>query len=108
METKILLTVAILFCIAFTTNAQIDKGRFLLGGNFSIYSAKNGQAFSNSKNEGMNTNIQFGEVVKTNTALGLILSYSYNNSHAVNFPDSNFNKDNEYSVGMFYRKYKSW
>ena len=32
MKTKILLLVIILFCIADTTNAQINKDRILLGG----------------------------------------------------------------------------
>ena len=90
MKTKFLLTTVILFFVAFTANAQIDKGRILLGGSFSLYSAKNGQVFSNFKNEGMNTNIQFGKAIKTNTVLGLILSYNCNSYHTVNFPDSNF------------------
>ena len=112
MRTKILLTIVILFCIAFTSNAQIDKGRFLLGGNLSYFSSKNSQSnypYSynhNSQYRMINTNIQIGKAVNTNDVMGLILSYGYNKDNTINYPDSNVFKINQYGLGVFYRKYK--
>jgi hypothetical protein len=98
MKTKILLSFSIFFCAAITANAQITKGKYLLGGSASYTNSKNQQG-SGSKYESFNTNIQFGKVIKDNTAAGIILSYGYYN----NGPE---NKTNVYSAGIFYRKYK--
>jgi hypothetical protein len=108
MKSKILLTIVILFCIAFTSNAQINKGNILLGGSFNFGSTKNIQPYYNNdyKYKSIFANIQIGKVVKENTIAGLIFSYSYSGQHPTNFPDSNFNKNNQYSAGVFYRRYK--
>lgn len=107
MRTKILLLLAIIFCGALTANAQINKGRFLLGGSFSLDNEKYNEPSLKSKIESLNTNIQFGKVVKENTVVGLILSYSYSNYYYNSMPDSDFNKSNQNSsgAGIFYRKY---
>jgi hypothetical protein len=109
MRTKILLSFAIFFSIAFTSNAQIDKGRIFLGG--SIYysnsnSKYNPPPYNSDLNESFGTNIQFGKVVKLNTVEGIIVSYTHSNYHVSGFPDSNFNRGNQISAGVFYRKYK--
>ena len=109
MRTKILLLLVVSFCIVITTNAQINNGRYLLGGSFNYYEAKNVQPnnyYSNNYGS-LYTNIQFGKVVKNNTVVGLILSSGNSNTHITNFPDSNYNKITQYSAGVFYRKYKS-
>jgi len=108
MKTKFLLTTVILFCIAFTANAQIDKGRYLLGGSFNFRSMKNIQPYYNNDYgyKSAFANIQIGKVVKENTIAGLIFAYSYSGQHPTNFPDSNFNKNNQYSAGVFCRRYK--
>jgi hypothetical protein len=104
MRTKILLLFAIFFCVALASNAQINTGRYLLGGSFNIYNAKNFQPSSNSKFKSLNANIQFGKVVKENTVVGLILSYGYSNYYYTNTPD--YTKINQSRAGIFYRKYK--
>src|SRR5674476_1678488 len=91
MRTKNFLLFAIFFCIAITSNAQINKDKYLLGGSFNYY---------HSTNEGYNsfyTNIQIGKVIKDNTVVGIILSYSTNNISSAT------NKLRQYSAGIFYR-----
>src|SRR5687768_13883628 len=108
MKTKILLLVATFICIVSESNAQIDTGRYLAGGGFSMYNAKYSEPYPAPKVESLNTNIQFGKVIRKNTVAGLILSYGYSNYYySTNPPDSNFSKRNQYSAGVFYRKYKS-
>ncbi len=51
-------------------------------------------------------NVQIGRLIKNNTVLGVIVSYSSSNSHVTGYPDSNYNKGNSISAGVFYRKYK--
>ena len=96
MKSKFLLSFAILLCAAITTNAQINEGRYLLGGSASFNSTE--QSTSLSKTESLFSNIQFGKVIKDNTVAGVVLSYNYSNSSS--------GKSNQYSVGVFYRKYK--
>jgi hypothetical protein len=55
MTTKILLTIAILFCITFTTSAQINKDRVLLGGSLS---------YSNTSNPGQHSFIPIYRLVR--------------------------------------------
>ena len=95
MKTKILLSFAIFFCASITTNAQVNDGRYWLGGNSGFY--KN-QPSGESTNEVFNTNIQFGKVIKDNTVAGIILSFGYSNSLQYTM--------NQFGAGVFYRKYK--
>lgn len=99
MKTKVLLSFAILFCVATTTNAQINVGRYLLGGSASFNSGTN-QQYSPQKYESLNANIQFEKVIKDNTVAGFILSYGYSKNISVT-------KSNQFSGGVFYRKYKT-
>ena len=64
MKSKILLTITILFFIAFTSNAQIKKGKILLGGNFSYATTENPQASITSRNTVFNSGIQLGKFYK--------------------------------------------
>lgn len=98
MRTKVLLSLAIFFCVAITANAQLNKDSYLLGGSASFNSSK-GDQYANQKSEALNTSIQFGKVVKENTVVGVIVSYGYSN----NGPTY---KTNQFSGGIFYRKYK--
>lgn len=99
MKTKFLLPIAIVFFATSTVNAQINEGRYLLGGSVSYSNYKN-QQVSGTKLESFYSNIQFGKVVKDNTVAGIILSYSNSNS-------DNLSKFNQFSAGVFYRKYKT-
>jgi len=95
MRTKILLLSLILFCGALAANAQINKGKYLLGGSFNYYHS------TNESYNSLYTNIQIGKVIKDNTVVGISLSYSTNNLSSAT------NKLRQYSAGVFYRKYKS-
>lgn len=107
MKTKILLTATILFCIAWTSNAQLNKGQYLLGGSLNYSNAKNTSTPNNDYTDNnFGINVQIGRLIKNNTVLGVIASYSSSNSHVTGYPDSNYNKGNSISAGVFYRKYK--
>lgn len=64
----------------------------------STYYADNTRDFS--------VNIRLGEVVKTNSVVGLTASYSNYTSHQPGFADSNYNRINQFTGGAFYRRYK--
>lgn len=108
MRTKILLLFAIFIWAVPESNAQINTGRYLTGGGFNMHNAKYSEPYPAPKVESLNTNIQFGKVIRENTIAGLILSYGYSNYYySTDAPDSNFSKSNQYNAGVFYRKYKS-
>jgi hypothetical protein len=96
MKTKILLSFALLFFAIINTNAQITKGRYLLGGSASYYNS------STDNNNSGYLNLQFGKVVKLNTVVGITGSLSASKNHYGN----NGYKLYQYNAGIFYRKYK--
>jgi hypothetical protein len=96
MKTKILLSVAIFFFTAIAANAQITEGKYLLGGSFNYYNS------TGSNTNSINTNIQFGKVIKENTVAGVIGSVAASKN---TFAGSRYSIYN-YSAGVFYRKYK--
>ena len=98
MKTKILLPIIIILFATTAANAQINEGRYLLGGNVSYNSQKNPQG-SGVNYESFYSDIQFGKVIKDNTVAGIIASYSFSNNGPTN-------KSNQFSAGVFYRKYK--
>ncbi len=105
---KILCTIIISLFILATANAQINQGSVFLGGSgyYNSNTVKEGSRLGNNiKDEGTGINIQVGKIVKNNSVAGIIVSYYYFNDHYP-IPDSNFNKSNQYSAGIFYRKYK--
>jgi hypothetical protein len=108
MRTKILLTVTIVFFIAFTSQGQINKGDIFLGGNLNFGTSNNtlSPVNSNSISNNFGTSIQVGKVIKDNTIAGVQLSYFNNNGHNKISPDSNYNKENGYGLGVFYRQYQ--
>jgi len=75
MKTKILLSFALLFFAIINTNAQITKGRYLLGGSASYYNS------STDNNNSGYLNLQFGKVVKLNTVVGITGSLSASKNH---------------------------
>jgi len=94
MRTKILLLSAILFSIALSSNAQITKGKVLLGG--SVICAN----LSRGGNNAFYSNVQAGKFVKDNTVFGIGISYSTHNNGVVNSNPAT------YGASVFYRKYK--
>lgn len=106
MSTKILLFFGALLIMNSTLHAQINKGKYLTGGSFSIYSAKDQQLPQSTKNESLNINIQLGKVIKQNTVAGIILSYTYYR-YKYNDTINPGYTNTGYSAGIFYRRYKS-
>ncbi len=106
MRTKTLLLVTTFFFTVIISDAQINAGRYLLGGSFSTVTATYPQPYTTSKYKSINTDIQFGKVVKENSVVGVILSYGYNNSYYSHTRDSSIFKNKQYGAGIFYRKYK--
>lgn len=110
MQTKILLFFLFLSGIVLSANVQIDSGRIFLGGgvsyNFGETTSSNPSTYSSNQTESFGANIKIGEFIKKNTAVGIIVSYSTSNSHNLVNADSNYNKGNGFSAGVFYRKYK--
>lgn len=102
MKIKILLPLAIFFCVAITANAQINEGRYLLGGSvsFSHYLTNNVAPAPDYKSNSINLGIQLGKFINSNTVIGGIANYNYSKQ-------SSETKANGFGVGIFYRKYKS-
>ena len=94
MKSKILLPLAIVFLAAATANAQVNKGRYLLGGSVAFNSV------TNEENHSEYVNIQIGKVIKENTVIGIIGYIASNNYSSQGL------KVSLYSAGVFYRKYK--
>ena len=98
MKTRLLLPIAIIFFATTTVNAQINEGRYLLGGSISYNNQKDQQS-SGTKYETLYSNIQFGKVIRDNEVVGIIASYGFSNYGPTN-------KSNQFNAGVFYRKYK--
>lgn len=96
MKMKVLLSIVVLFLTAVSANAQITEGKYLLGGGISYYNS------GSDNNNSMYANLEFGKVIKENTVAGIIGSISANKSHNGNSVIT----VNNYSAGIFYRKYK--
>jgi hypothetical protein len=99
MKTKFLLPMAIIFFTATAANAQINEGRYLLGGSVGYNHSKN-QPSTTPESKTFYSNIQLGKVIKDNTVAGIIASYS-----STQYDQAN--KFSQFSTGVFYRKYKS-
>jgi hypothetical protein len=113
---RILLNLVIFLFSSFLANAQFNKGSILLGGQISYsynsYSDKIA-SFPPGYDQKANTadfNISVGKAVKENTVVGIILTYSpysANNYSAFGLNGPLRYQDNSYTIGIFYRKYKS-
>lgn len=114
--TRILLILAVLFSFSISTSAQFNKNDILLGGqlsynhNSSYYSYTNAiPQTSDYKSSSGTITISAGKAINENTMFGLNLSYSpYTSS---NYPSLNGDiilkyRNDGYSAGVFYRKYK--
>jgi hypothetical protein len=97
MKPKILLTFFILVCCVNVLKAQIQSGKILVGGSVS-YSTS-----TDPEQHYFSANVQVGKVLKGNSVVGIIGSYSSNNN---NYTASFQNKTRSAGAGVFYRKYK--
>jgi hypothetical protein len=112
-----MLLISAILCSSFLANAQFKKGNIILGGQlFYGYNSGN-QKYTNppgypqydQKYNYGNITISAGKALNENTAVGINLSYlpstSKNDNGNGNGPF--YYKNNGYSVGIFYRKYKT-
>ncbi len=112
-------TAVIATLIVLNANAQITKGKILVGGQISVASNKASivsQPFtsptpipSNQTNSNKATiiGISIGKAIKENKVVGFNLTtYSSNDKQTNVSFDTTSRKTNQYEVGVFYRQYK--
>ncbi len=106
---KTLLTIVLLFSFSFIASAQFNKGDLLVGGQLGYGSNKSSNGISpDTKNNGGNFSLSLGKALSSNSVFGFSLGYSPSSqsNYFTNFGYVNY-KYNTYSVGVFYRVYKT-
>lgn len=103
MRKKITLFTATFLMGCIVANAQINTGRYLLGGDLNFWNEKIVEPNNNYTGEFFLTNIKLGKVIKENTVVGLSILYG-NSSNK--YSPNNIQKSNQYGAGIFYRRYK--
>jgi len=101
----------ILFLSFSITYGQINKGTFLIGGQFSTsntdYSYNNGTPTEYASSKSSNISISIGKAFKENTVYGISLGYAPNSNDNSDYePNCYTEKQKTYTVGVYYRKYK--
>lgn len=108
MQTKSTLILVVVLCAAITSKAQISKGTYLIGGYINSVNTKSDfTGRPDFKGNGIALNTSVGKSIKENLVVGVILAYS--TIHTVNnyyTADSGDYKLNQYTAGLFARKYK--
>jgi hypothetical protein len=115
--TRILLTLVLIFSISFIVSAQFKKNDILLGGQLSYSYYSTNQTVTNSpgypqndqKQNNGNITISAGKALNETTVLGVTLSYlpvSSKSYYSNGVGPLNY-RDNGFSAGIFYRKYKT-
>ena len=98
---------SLLLFISFTSNAQIKKQSFLVGGQLHYYNYKVLFDDRNQKTEAGTINLSIGKAFKENKVAGINIGFSparYLN-HLAGSDTSKF-VSNRFNLGMFYREYK--
>lgn len=94
-----------------TEQAQIKKGTVFIGGNigFSNQTAKSSDTLYLAITSGamFNINPSFGLAIKDNLVFGINLGYGYQKNNYYSSSPAYYNKLNQYSAGVFLRKYKA-
>lgn len=113
MKSKLLITGA-LCAIAFTTNAQTEKGKKLLGGSIGFVTQK-AESFNKNSSTSLNIGPQIGFFIAENLVIGTSLNYSYSKTKPVisnYFDGSNYyvnsisgNLSNSYGITPYVRYY---
>lgn len=100
----------LIMCSSLLINAQIKKGAVLLGGQISNYTNTSDLSRTTTDQKSTNGvfNISAGKAWKENTVWGLNLSYYPSSLNAFNNNTANYmyNKQKQYTAGIFYRQYK--
>jgi hypothetical protein len=100
---KVYLSISLLIA-GFISQAQINKGVVLLGGNFSAGTSKDKYDGANSaiKSNGLSFSPSYGRAIRDNLVVGFDLTVGYSTQGS----DGNMNQENNYGAGFFVRKYK--
>jgi hypothetical protein len=105
---KALLLTTVLFFITVIGNAQIVKGRTLLGGTV-VYNQSSSYVSNNilfpGKQHYLTINPAFGIAVKENVIVGLEPSFSFSNQQSGTEADLFENKGRSYGASVFVRRY---
>jgi hypothetical protein len=97
--------IGILLC-AVVSQAQINKGAILLGGNIGAGTQSSKADAGTNKNNNLNISPVFGIAIKENLVLGLNLWFWSNKSETDRASSHQTQKNSEYGTGVFLRKYK--
>jgi hypothetical protein len=98
---RFILTLLTILFFSGLANAQFSKGNLLLGGTLSYSTSSNSSTVTENNAYGGFFNVNLGKAVNENSVFGINLTYGFNKYAAI------YNKTNYYSIGVFYRKYKS-
>jgi hypothetical protein len=105
---KALLTTSVFVLITSIAQAQITKGRTLLGGSIS-YGQGNNESTGNSsypaKQHNLFVNPSVGKVIKDNLVVGLEGSFYSGNQKYGNTANESVNKSRSYGASLFVRQY---
>jgi hypothetical protein len=104
MKQTITLSIIAMLFFSLTSNAQINKGSIMLGGDFggNFNSAKDPDTVTNKANN-FSISPSIGFAVANNTIVGFSLLYGFNNNKYYGEPEM---KGHSYGAGVFLRKYK--
>ncbi|WP_231427582.1 MULTISPECIES: outer membrane beta-barrel protein [Pedobacter] len=118
---KQLLSLAVLCAVAFTVNAQTEKGKNLIGGSIGYSKSEskptitypNNYAYGDGESTSFNVNPKFGHFFSKNLAIGLGIGYyETKNISDLNFLDGNslitstsIQRNKSFNVGPFVRYY---
>jgi len=104
---KLLLSLLVILCLSISANAQFSKGNLLLGGTLSYGGNTSTNTGTEQSNHSGNFNITPGKAISDNSVFGINLGYGFNNVNYSAGSGQGSSKSNTYSVGVFYRKYKT-
>ena len=111
--TRIILSIVVFISVSTVANAQFTKGSLVLGGSLGYSDFKSTSNNPTDRPETKYTggifNINLGKAIRENAVVGINLSYSHNsqnNYYTGNTGSLDYSR-NTYTIGVFYRLYKS-
>ncbi len=105
---RILLSLLIILSV-YSASAQFNKGDILIGGDLSYSNNKLTSPYSpeEQKNNSGIFDISLGKAIKENALFGINLTYGTFSNTSGTGPDRATMTNHDYSIGIFYRAYKS-
>jgi len=106
---KLLLSLIAVSALAFSTQAQTEKGNFMIGGNVQVSSDKQDDADKANTNFTINPSV--GYFISNNFAVGTGIGYQFSKTHTTNVTGGNITaidtrKNEAFVVSPFARYYK--